>query len=459
MLFNSFEFLFGFLPITLFVFYFFGPRLKSPFTGLWLLICSLFFYGWWNPAYLFLIFFSIAFNYLISKRIYPGQKKTLIFGITINLLGIVFFKYTDFIIYNLNFVPDLSLGYLNLVLPLGISFYTFQQIAYLVDSYKGTKKEKDLFSYGLFVSFFPQLIAGPIVHHTEMMGQFRNPLLTKLNYDNLSRGLFVFMMGLAKKIVIADSFAQIANKGYANVSTLGSGEAWASSLAYSMQLYFDFSGYSAMAIGLGLLFNIRLPQNFNSPYKSLSIKEFWRNWHMTLSRFLRDYVYIPLGGNKKGNFRTSVNLMTTFLLGGVWHGAGWTFIFWGFLHGIALVIHREWSKLGVALPKIPALLLTFLFVNITWVFFRADSWNSSLEMLYKMFSKVPGTEEFYLVSNYYDLPVWIAGVVLLFVPNAIEMGRRLKPTLTYLLLNVLLFLLNVIYLNSIVKNDFLYFDF
>lgn len=459
MLFNSFEFLFVFLPITLFVFYLFGPKLKSPFTGLWLLICSLFFYGWWNPAYILLILFSIGFNYFISKRIYQGRKKTLIFGIIVNLLGIVFFKYTDFLIYNLNYIPDLSLGYLNLVLPLGISFYTFQQIAYLVDSYKGTQKEKNLFSYGLFVSFFPQLIAGPIVHHSEMMGQFRKPNLTKLNYDNLSRGLFIFMMGLAKKIVIADSFALIANKGYANINSLGSAEAWASSLAYSLQLYFDFSGYSAMAIGLGLLFNIRLPQNFNSPYKSLSIKEFWRNWHMTLSRFLRDYVYIPLGGNKNGNLRTSINLIITFLLGGIWHGAGWTFIFWGFLHGLALVIHREWNKLGLNLPKVLALLLTFLFVNITWVFFRAESWNGSIEMLQRMFFKVSGEEGFYLVSNFYDLPVWVAGVVLLFLPNAIELGRRLKPTFTYLVLNVLLFLINVIYLNSIVKNDFLYFDF
>jgi D-alanyl-lipoteichoic acid acyltransferase DltB (MBOAT superfamily) len=459
MLFNSFEFLLGFLPVTIFVFYFFGPKLKSPFTGIWLLGCSLFFYGWWNPAYLALILFSIGFNYFISKRIYPGKKKTLVFGITVNLLGIVFFKYTDFLIYNLNFIPDLSLGYLNLVLPLGISFYTFQQIAYLVDSYKGTPKEKSLFSYGLFVSFFPQLIAGPIVHHSEMMGQFRKPNLTKLNYDNLSRGLFIFMMGLAKKIVIADSFALIANKGYANINSLGSAEAWASSLAYSLQLYFDFSGYSAMAIGLGLLFNIRLPQNFNSPYKSLSIKEFWRNWHMTLSRFLRDYVYIPLGGNKNGNLRTSINLIITFLLGGIWHGAGWTFVFWGFLHGIALVIHREWTKLGLKLPKVLALLLTFMFVNITWVFFRAESWNGSIEMLQRMFFKMSAEEGFYLVSNFYDLPVWIAGVVLLFMPNAIELGRRLKPTFTYLILNILLFLLNVIYLNSIVKNDFLYFDF
>ena len=459
MLFNSFEFLLGFLPLTILVFYILGPRLKSPFTGLWLVICSLFFYSWWNPPYLILIFFSIGFNYLISKRIFPGQKKTLIIGISMNLLLLIFFKYADFIIYNLNFIPDLSLGYLNLILPLGISFYTFQQIAYLVDSYKGIEKEKSLFSYGLFVSFFPQLIAGPIVHHSEMMGQFRDPNLTKVNFDNLGRGFFIFMMGLAKKIVIADSFAVIANKGYANITSLGSVEAWATSLAYSLQLYFDFSGYSAMAIGLGLLFNIRLPQNFNSPYKSLSIKEFWRNWHMTLSRFLRDYVYIPLGGNKKGSFRTSVNLMVTFLLGGIWHGAGWTFVFWGFLHGFALVVHRYWIKLGMNMSKIPALLLTFFFVNITWVFFRADSWNTSVQMLHRMFNSVPKMENFYLVGNLYDLPVWIAGVVLLFVPNAIEMGRRLQPTFFYLMLNVLLFLLNVIYLNSIVKNDFLYFDF
>ncbi|NHE55649.1 MBOAT family O-acyltransferase [Cyclobacterium plantarum] len=460
MLFNSFLFLFVFLPIVLLGFYGLGPKVNLSVIIRWLFLCSLFFYGWWKPLYLILIGLSIVFNFFISKEVAKGKKPFLVVGITFNLLILFFYKYADFLIYNVNVISDTSVSYLNWALPLGISFYTFQQIAYLVDSCKGIVARTNFFSYGLFVSFFPQLIAGPIVHHKEVMPQIRNPLLTQINYQNLSRGFFILMMGLAKKIVLADTFGIIANNGYANIELLGSQEAWITSLAYSLQLYFDFSGYSSMAIGLGLLLNIQLPQNFNSPYRSATIQEFWRNWHISLSRFLRDYIYIPLGGNKVSSGRTDMNLMVTFLLGGIWHGAGWTFIIWGFLHGVALVIHRYWKNSGFEIPKIPSILITFLFVNITWVFFRAENLEDATGLLDAMFyfSKT-ATSDFYLVSNLYNSPIWAAGVLLLFLPNDMQLGNQIKPTFKYGLMTVLLFVLNLIFLNSIVQNDFLYFDF
>jgi len=238
----------------------------------------------------------------------------------------------------------------------------------------------------VFVTFFPQLIAGPIVHHKQMMPQFSMMKNEVINYRNISMGLFIFSIGLFKKVVIADTFAIWANLGFDTATTLSLFEAWATSLSYTFQLYFDFSGYTDMAIGLALLFNIKLPVNFNSPYKSTTIQDFWRRWHITLSNFLRDYIYIPLGGSRQGNFSTYNNLMATFLIGGIWHGAGWTFVFWGFLHGIALVIHRAWSLLGYKLWNWFAWFITFNFINITWVFFRAKEWGDAVKVLDGMFS-------------------------------------------------------------------------
>ncbi|WP_241684931.1 MBOAT family O-acyltransferase [Cyclobacterium xiamenense] len=460
MLFNSFVFLFVFLPVVLAGFYGLGSKIRNSYIVCWLFLCSLFFYGWWKPSYLILIGISIVLNYFISKQAGKGKKSFLVAGITFNLLILFFYKYADFVIFNINVLSHSSISYLDWALPLGISFYTFQQIAYLVDCYKGVRIETNFVSYGLFVSFFPQLIAGPIVHHKEMMTQFRNPFLTRANYQNLSRGFFIFMMGLAKKVVLADSFGLVADKGYGNIGLLGAQDAWITSLSYSFQLYFDFSGYSSMAIGLGLLFNIQLPQNFNSPYRSATIQEFWRNWHITLSRFLRDYVYIPLGGNKVSPGRTNANLMITFLLGGIWHGAGWTFIVWGLLHGAALVVHRYWKKVGVEIPAFFAILITFFFVNLTWVFFRAENFQDALGLLSAMFHfSNGGAPDFFLVGNLHNLPIWIAGVVLLFLPNDMQLGRQMKPTPGYGIATVLLFLLNMIFLNSVVQTDFLYFDF
>lgn len=334
----------------------------------------------------------MLFNYQIGRLLSSTTKKNhskktiLITGISFNVLLLGYFKYSDFFIQNFNFVFNSNITMLNLTLPLAISFFTFQQIAYLVDSYKKETDEYNILNYALFVTFFPQLIAGPIVHHKEMMPQFTSARSKKVDFDNVALGLFVFIIGLCKKVVIADTFAIWANQGFDIASSLTFFEAWATALSYTFQLYFDFSGYTDMAIGIALLFNIKLPINFNSPYKALDIQDFWRRWHITLSRFLRDYIYIPLGGNRKSKFNTYVNLMATFLIGGLWHGAGWTFIFWGFLHGFALVVNRIWKSLGLKLSKWLAWFITFNFVNIAWVFFRANSWADAIKVLKGMFT-------------------------------------------------------------------------
>ena len=330
----------------------------------------------------------MLFNYIIGNSLNHkeshnrfSKKSLLTFGIVSNLILLGYFKYTDFLIENINLISASNIPTLDLALPLAISFFTFQQVSYLVDSYRQETKEYDFLNYALFVTFFPQLIAGPIVHHKEMMPQFAKTKNKVKNYKNIAIGLFIFSIGLFKKVVIADTFAVWATTGFDVVNTLNLFEAWATSLSYTFQLYFDFSGYTDMAIGLALLFNIKLPTNFNSPYKATDIQDFWRRWHITLSRFLKDYIYIPLGGNRNGEFRTYTNLMATFIIGGIWHGAGWTFVFWGFLHGVALVIHRAWSKLGFKIWTWLAWLITFNFINIAWVFFRAKEWDDAIKVL------------------------------------------------------------------------------
>lgn len=309
-----------------------------------------------------------------------SRRAILTAGIVFNLGLLGYFKYADFFVANLNALgADFTLP--NVVLPLAISFFTFQQVAYLVDSYRGETQEYDFLNYALFVTFFPQLIAGPIVHHKEMMPQFASRWNLVKRYRNIALGLFIFSMGLFKKVVIADTFAQWATPGFDVAPTLNFFEAWATSLSYTFQLYFDFSGYTDMAIGAALLFNIKLPINFNSPYKALDIQDFWRRWHMTLSRFLRDYLYIPLGGNRKGPGRTYVNLFATFLLGGLWHGASWMFVIWGALHGTALVVNRLWQKAGLVMPKVLAWVVTFNFVNFAWIFFRAEEMDDALKVI------------------------------------------------------------------------------
>ncbi|HIC43930.1 MAG TPA: MBOAT family protein [Sulfurimonas sp.] len=393
MLFNSYEFIFAFLPLSFFIyFYLLSLRLVAGAKG-FLVFASLFFYSWWNISYLPIILASMLFNYSVGtalnstkEKIKVSKKILLSFAIMANISLLGYYKYSDFFLENFNLLIGSNVNLLHLALPLAISFFTFQQVAYLVDSYRGETKEYDFLNYALFVTFFPQLIAGPIVHHKEMMPQFASKWNMIKRYKNIVAGIFIFSIGLFKKVVIADAFAQWANSGFDVAGQLNLIEAWITSLSYTFQLYFDFSGYTDMAIGIALLFNIKLPMNFNSPYKALDIQDFWRRWHITLSRFLKEYIYIPLGGNKNGSFNTYTNLLATFLLGGIWHGAGWTFLIWGFLHGIALIVHRLWQKLGIKLPKLLAWFITFNFINIAWVFFRAKEWNDSVKVLSSMFS-------------------------------------------------------------------------
>jgi D-alanyl-lipoteichoic acid acyltransferase DltB (MBOAT superfamily) len=394
MLFNSYEYMFLFLPASVIVYFLLNSRRLTTAATAWLVLASLCFYGWWNVKYIALILFSILFNFGVGMSLRGGalpaenigQKRfILFFGIAVNVALLGYYKYADFFIASVNALSGWQFGLQKVVLPLGISFFTFTQIAYLVDVHENRAHEYDFLRYALFVTFFPHLLAGPIIHHKEMMPQFSSLKNRVLSFKNLSLGLYLFFIGLFKKVMIADELAPLANFGFDSARALTFIDAWVTSLSYTLQLYFDFSAYTDMALGAALLFNIRLPFNFNSPYSALNIADFWRRWHMTLSRFLRDYVYIPLGGNRKGDAATSRNLMATFLIGGIWHGAGWTFVFWGFLHGTAAVIHRIWERAGVSMPRAVAWLLTFNFVNIAWIFFRAKTWDDAFKVLSGMF--------------------------------------------------------------------------
>ncbi len=466
MLFNSYVYIFAFLPIVFFTYFYLVKREWLLASKALLVLSSLFFYAWWNVKYLPLILVSMFVNYAIgttlsNNKIKRHNRKLLIAGIVFNVGLLGYFKYADFFIKNINFIANANIPLLHLALPLAISFFTFQQIAYLVDSYKGETKEYDLLNYMVFVSFFPQLIAGPIVHHKEMMPQFADRENKRLIYKNITAGLFVFAIGLFKKAVIADTLSPYVALGFDSGVNLSFFEAWSVILSYAMQLYYDFSGYTDMAIGSALLFNIKLPINFNSPYKALNIQDFWRRWHITLSRFLRDYIYIPLGGNRKGRFRTYYNLFVTFLIGGIWHGAGWTFVFWGFLHGIGMVIHRFFKELGYSMNKYLAWFITFVFVNITWVFFRAKEWDDAIRLLKGMFGfygfKLPQIN-YFNVENYPALFVLIISTfAALFLKNSMQMWQELKPGFKTALVGGGVFAFSSMFLTRV--SEFLYFNF
>lgn len=465
MLFNSPEFLFCFLPLVLTGYFTLNHFNRTDLAKAWLFLASLFFYSWWNPLYLPIILGSMLFNFYVGKVLNnpkgnDRKKWVLILGITCNLSLLIFFKYTDFLIENLNVAVGSQFSLLYITLPLAISFFTFQQIAYLVDSYQGLTGTYNFFNYGLFVAFFPQLIAGPIVHHSEMMPQFYTKGNKIFSYENFTRGLYVFFMGLGKKIIIADSFAIFANYGYGNTGSLTMLDGWITSLSYAGQLYFDFSGYTDMAIGAALMFNIKIPINFNSPYKALSIQDFWRRWHITLSRFLRDYIYIPLGGNRNGEFKTLSNLMITFIIGGIWHGAGWTFVFWGFLHGAGLIVHRLWKRAGFELPNVIALILTFNFVNIAWVFFRAPTWTDAVNVLAAMFGVGKSLDiSVTVITDVYAIPMALCGIALLFYKNTNQLSEEFTFNKKHMVSAISLIVLGMLFINSTTANDFLYFDF
>ena len=397
MLFNSYVFIFVFLPIVLAGFALLRGASNPLWPITWLVLASLFYYAWWRPEFLLLLLSSVTVNFGLGKLIIDEDlsraqsRAVLTAGIIFNLSLLGYFKYAGFFVANLNNVVGAHWAVPNIVLPIGISFITFQKIAFLVDAHRGLVRNFTLLNYAFFVTFFPQLIAGPITHHSEIMPQI-GPSQRRDFAADVAVGLSIFVVGLFKKVVIADSLAVYADAGYAMVKAghpLDTASAWVTVLCYSFQLYYDFSGYSDMAVGLARMFGFQLPLNFYSPYKAASIVDFWRRWHITLSRFLRDYLYIPLGGNRRMPVRRYLNLGIVMLLGGLWHGANWTFVIWGAVHGLMLAVNHAWNALPLSrLPVLQgakarriAILVTFVAVTLAWVPFRADTLSDAKTML------------------------------------------------------------------------------
>jgi D-alanyl-lipoteichoic acid acyltransferase DltB (MBOAT superfamily) len=465
MLFNSYPFIFAFLPVVLAGYFLIGRR-SFAMAALWLGLASLAFYGWWNPRYVALLLVSIAVNFVIGRAtararesgLLAHAKALLVVGLVFNLGLLGFFKYANFFVENVNALGA-GLTLPNIILPLGISFFTFTQIAFLVDAHRGIAKEYSPIHYLLFVTYFPHLIAGPVLHHKEMMPQFADPASYRWSWENMAVGLTIFSIGLAKKVLLADEIGQYVAPVFDTGEELDFFRAWGGALAYTLQLYFDFSGYSDMAIGLSRLFGIRLPLNFDSPYKAGNIIEFWRRWHMTLSRFLRDYLYFSLGGNRHGSGRRYANLMATMVLGGLWHGAGWTFVIWGTLHGVYLAINHAWRE-GVARRfgwgsgrgyRLAAWLVTFLAVVVGWVFFRAQDFHTAMQLLDAMtggsgfvipqhvLEQLPALQAFGFVGGDFPLinirrQVFLTLALLalaVFAPNTQELMRRFDPALDF----------------------------
>ena len=402
MLFNSYEFLFLFLPVTLAAFFALSGFGFLKAAAAWLALASIFFYAYWSPRYVVLLLVSITVNFAAGQAIAKYRNaqrpeislRILVSALIVNLGALAYFKYANFFIDSVNAAAHTDFSLAQIVLPIGISFFTFTQIAYLVDTFRGKVQESRFIPYTLFVTFFPHLIAGPVLHHAEMMPQFARDHTYRFNLGNFIIGMAFFCLGLFKKVVLADGIQPFVGPVFEAdpAYPLTFLEAWGGVLAYTLQLYFDFSGYSDMAIGLSKMVNIDLPINFNSPYKATNISEFWRRWHMTLSRFLRDYLYVPLGGNRKGLVRRYVNLLLTMVLGGLWHGAGWTFVIWGGLHGFYLVFNTLWQRArqryfghdlsrSTVSGRIASTLITFVCVVVAWVFFRASHFDAAISVL------------------------------------------------------------------------------
>ena len=490
MLFNSLSYIFLFIPLTVIIYFFLSKYKLVKVANGWLLCTSLFFYGYWNPKYIFLIIVSMLANYFTGTILFRRpisryiRKVILVSTICFNLFLLGYFKYFNFFIENVDYFFRINIHIKQIVLPLAISFFTFQQIAFLVDSYKEKIKTCNFLNYCMFIAFFPQLIAGPIVLYNEMISQFES-LRNKIpNYKNISIGLFLLSIGLFKKTVLADSLAQWANIGFDGLRSLNFFTAWITSLSYTFQLYFDFSGYTDMALGSAYFFNVKLPSNFNSPYKATNIQDFWRRWHIKLGRFFKRYLYIPLGGNRTGDLRTFFTLFFVFLIGGIWHGAGWTFAVWGALHGLCMIFHRIWQKLNIKIPQFIAWFLTFNFVNCTWIFFRAKSFEDVYKIISEMFNfndiyfkdllqflshnkgflgeyelsflfqKVP------LGQNQIAMILIIMSFLILFFPqNSFQMIEDYKPSSLRTVFSCILCFCGLLTFLSEIPSKFIYFQF
>jgi D-alanyl-lipoteichoic acid acyltransferase DltB (MBOAT superfamily) len=471
MTFNSATYIFLFLPVAILGFWLLSRAGRPNAPRLWLLAVSLVFYGLFDWTLVPMLMVSLAFNHVISRLIRPGptdgknRKHWLVAGIALNLCALAGFKYTDFFIQNLNVLFASGFDLWNLMLPLGISFITFQQIAYLVQRYRGQLEQHDWLDYALMVIFFPKIISGPIADPKALLPQFKACIQAQPNWDRLALGLYLFAIGLVKKTLFGDMLSVIVQSGYDATASLSGLEAWITSLAYTFQLYFDFSGYTDMALGSALMLNIALPQNFNSPYKATNFQDFWRRWHITLSLWLRDYLYIPLGGNRGAEWRVHTNLLITFLLGGLWHGAAWTFVLWGAVHGLGNSVNRLWKRTGLNLPRIPAIALTFLVVNLAWVPFRAPSLNDALNVFRGMLglNGWSGLTAFESVSSMDQALTVLLGTlgaaIIWLAPSSAQQSERFSPNRRRAVFTAALLVVGLIFINSSIPKEFLYFDF
>ncbi|MBP7652151.1 MBOAT family protein [Candidatus Dependentiae bacterium] len=479
MLFNSFEFIFIFLPVVLTAYY----LISNHRSRLWLLlISSYFFYGWWNYKFLSLLLLSTSLDYYLGLLIYNTQseqkrKKLLILSVITNLGILGFFKYFNFFVENFYTLSSLINNessrtfFLEIVLPVGISFYTFQSMSYTIDVYyKKTQPHRDFMAFASYVALFPQLVAGPIIRHSDLVYQLEDASRGKWNGNNFARGLFFFVIGLSKKIIIADHLAGAIDPALDNLDAVSTLESWLCALGYTFQIYFDFSGYSDMAIGLGWMMNFHFITNFNSPYKSKSITEFWQRWHISLSAWLKDYLYIPLGGNRNGLYKTYRNLFLTMLLGGLWHGANWVYVIWGAYHGILLAIERAlgFHKKNTEIPPTNKIIfstlkkriITFFLIIISWVFFRSPDISFSFNWFKKLFSP-PFTFSLYQFSSRvrdkYFAALVVSILISFLVKNTSELNFENYMHKRYAFLLGLLLCLCLVFFTK--NSPFLYFQF
>lgn len=492
MLFNSYIFVLCFLPLCLAGYFIFNKLKQYRLALVFLLGMSLWFYGANTPKYLILILSSVLINfgfYKLSRLLTDDKKRKAAKALAVILnLGILFyFKYYDFFADTVNTVFGASWTLKHIMLPLGISFFTFQQLSFVIDSFNGEVEDCSLLDYACFVTFFPQLVAGPIVTHDELVPQLQDLTKKRFDFENFSRGVYIFSIGLAKKVLIADNLNSIVATGYAllsgnDASRLSSLDCLVTMLAYTLQMYFDFSGYSDMAIGLGKMFNIDLPQNFNSPYKAVTILDHWKRWHITLTRFLTKYIYIPLGGNRKGAARTYLNVMLVYLASGLWHGAGWNFVCWGAMHGLFCVITRMGKRVFDRIPKAINWFITFTFINLGFVFFRAASIEQAFAFIARLFdfdfssisysvytslqltevmmplSKLPFIGRYIYAPGVMTALFLAFGMVMVLVPqNAYEKMLKLQPRVWPLLGCAVLLVWCIFSFGSV--SAFLYFNF
>ncbi|MBR0671407.1 MBOAT family O-acyltransferase [Neoroseomonas soli] len=460
MLFNSQALILGLLPLALAGWYLAPTRVARQ---VWVVLASLVFYAFWDLRFVPVLVGLTLLNWLVA-RAHAGNPRGwwADLGIAMNLGVLGWVKYANFVADNVAWILGGRHEQWNIILPLGVSFYVFQKVSYLIDLKRGQAKTYRLSDFFLFVTFFPQLVAGPLVRHNEVIWQFaldpRRPEMA----ENLARGFVLFTIGLVKKVAIADTVAPVADAIFgraAGVEALGAGDAWLGTLAYTLQIYFDFSGYSDMALGLAMMFGLRLPANFDAPYRSASIREFWRRWHMTLSRFLRDYLYVPMGGNRAGAARQAVNVIVTMLLGGLWHGAAWTFVAWGGLHGIALAVNGAWARAGLRMPWVLGWALTMLFVMVGWVLFRAPDFATAARMLGTM-AGGPWTGGAFAMDTTQTVALLGGCVAAVFGPASQTFALERLRAMPWVgaTAGVVLFLM-LLLIGGRVPNEFIYFQF